>query len=342
MAPIGNTSSKASVKSVVSKPLSKLPIKGTKAKLTIPKTKSTIPKTKVKVHESETHEPESHESETHESETHESETHESETHKSDPHESEAHESDEFDEVQNQEDVSLSATPVQKSKIPMNQKAFREKLKTISNAMNDLATLEEAISTVHKGEALRYKDVYIHRRDVTSYRMTIRHEVEALYKDYDLALKYRKKIKSDTRRVVQFVRKLKPDAVELICSKSSNLGLVNGEELYVQLPMLAKEGLVLNTTLMSLASIYTRKNQLGVKGNSLKASDQMRVLLEPYRSELETKGFKFDDFNCTRWSTIWSIMKEDIPSKERASIMESRKDELIHEESIVSNVLQKLK
>lgn len=254
------------------------------------------------------------------------------------------EEEEEEEVLVQEgDASLSVVPVAAKigKVPLNSKQFLDKLNKLANAVSDISVLETAINRLPKGDGLRYvNDVYIHRRDIASFRTTLKTEILDLRKDYQTALKYRKKLQPDTRRVVQFVRKLKPAAIELLCSAKSNLGPYNGKELHSQLPLFAKEGLLYNTTLMTLASIYTRKNKLA-SGENIDNTTYVKVL-KPYKSELESRGLKFGNYNCTQWSTVWSVLKEDMSKEERVAITELHKEQLLAEEAIVTKVLSNLK
>jgi hypothetical protein len=250
--------------------------------------------------------------------------------------------DEEPEVVAQE-TSDSGFKVSKRDTPMTSNEFSKKLKDITDAISHLAVLEDTMSQLPKGSVIRYKDdIQIHRRDITSFRTTIKNEVSELRKTYDTALKYRKKLKPENHRVVRFLRKLNPVARELLCSSSSGLGKYNGEELHTLLPLFAKDGYILNTTIMYLTSIFTRKNKLKSGGSSLKATDGMRRLLSPYASDLESKGFKFDDFNTTRWTTIVSILKEDISKEDRDAVMKSEYDQLLGEEEVARKVLDNLK
>ena len=227
--------------------------------------------------------------------------------------------------------------------PLSSNEFGQKLKEITDAIAHLAVLEDALAQQPKGSALRYKDdIQIHRRDITSFRTTIKNEVSDLRKVYDTALKYRKKLKPANPRSVRFLRKLNPVARELLCSSKAGLGKFENVELHTKFPLFAKEGLVLNTTIMYLTSIFTRKNKLGENGTSLVATSQMVNLLTPYHSELDSKGFKFNDFKTTQWTTILSSLKEEMSKADRESIMEANKDQLFAEEAIARKVLENLK
>jgi len=195
--------------------------------------------------------------------------------------------------------------------PVSVKAFIAKLTLLSESIDNISLLEDVMATLPKNESLRVKGVYINRRDIGAFKTTLKHEIESLKREYVCALRYRKKIKPDKKRLIQFVVKLKPGGVALLADDASL-----PPALLAKLPMLA-QGYTLNNTLMALSSIYTRTKKLNLAGNRLGADDHMKRALRPYAAELKAKGFtNLDNFNYTRWSTIWSLLKADLSKPER--------------------------
>ena len=234
----------------------------------------------------------------------------------------------------------AAPPDKTAATPMSTRDFSVKLHLLSESVLRLAQLEEAVNSVPKNEALRYKDTHVHKRDVGAFRTTLRNEIEGLRKDYDLALRCRKRVRSEGKHAV-FVHRMKPEAMELVCSEASRLGNYNGKPLHEQLPLFRSNGLILNTAIMPLSSIYVRKNQMR-SGAKLVATEHMHKVLAPFRSDLESRGLKFDSFGFTRWSTIWSVLGDPSAKQERRELLETHREQLELEAQLIGAVLKNLK
>lgn len=240
--------------------------------------------------------------------------------------------------------TVAVTPTaKKSNMPLSSKAFANKLKLISESVDNLDDLETAISSIPKNESLRCNGMYVSRRDIGAFRTTLRNEIENLHKDYDTALKYRRKIKPDTKRIVVFPKKLNKDGIELLCSAGSNIGMFEGKELYTQLPLLREKGLILNSTLMVLTSIIVRLNVMNDGGkNMVVPSKHVSAILSTYATQFAEKKFTdLSKFSYTRWSTVWSVLCDKISKDERTTIMKEHKEALLVEHDICKSILTTL-
>lgn len=208
-------------------------------------------------------------------------------------------------------------------------------------MKDVVRLEDALKGLTKGEALRYETRFpngdtqitpITMKHAIGFRNMLQTSLWELRKEYGKALAYRRKLRpglgSNGRWATIFQAPLANMFLHL------NLD-------WTAVPLFRERQIILNTAVMSLVAIYSRKQKLyrkieGTMLTRLTASDHMRQALEPYTDELIVKGFCFDDFPFTRWATVLSVGRVQTSTEERKDLLATLGSQLLQEATYFRN------
>jgi len=220
--------------------------------------------------------------------------------------------------------------------PLTPQQFRDECCKIIQGITDLHKLEDEFNSLPPmARTLRYKDQYITKKTLNTFRNTIKEHVYSLAKAYHLG--YRRKRKGNTKKArhLYYVILINDDGMKLLFE---NKDWPEAAELLEKMPLLKDKKILLNKTLMLLASLYTKKVKLHNEKNRarLSADSHMKLILNKYTDKLGTMDV--NDFPYTRWSTIWSILRIHLTKEERDNYFKENKEVLDAEMSIVEKFM----